>query len=121
MRYAGEALPPPGSRDTFIRRAVRVTVDTAKWSVCGFYPARESAMCGFRIGGIRTMKRVRVPPRIPPYAGFALGSDAMAGAMRGYGLLKSVSGCEGLDQLRRDLGSRFSKTRRSAPLEKKAA
>ena len=64
---------------------------------------------------------MRVPPRIPPYAGFALGSDAMAAAMRGYGLLKSVSGCEGLDQLRRDLGSRFSKTRRSAPLEKKAA
>ena len=28
---------------------------------------------------------------------------------------------EGLDQLRRDLGSRFSKTRRLAPEEKKAA
>ena len=52
---------------------------------------------------------------------FALGSDAMAAAMRGYALLKAVSGREGLDQLRRDLGSRFSKTRRTAPEEKKAA
>lgn len=52
---------------------------------------------------------------------FALGSDAMAAAMRGYSLLKAVSGREGLDQLRRDLGSRFSKTRRLAPEEKKAA
>lgn len=52
---------------------------------------------------------------------FALGSDAMAVAMRGYGLLKSVSGREGLDQLRRELGTRFSKGRRKSPDEKKAA
>ena len=52
---------------------------------------------------------------------FALGSDAMAVAMRGYSLLKAVSGREGLDQLRRDLGTRFSKARRPVPEEKKAA
>jgi hypothetical protein len=52
---------------------------------------------------------------------FALGSDAMAAATRGYSLLKSVSGREGLDQLRRDLGTRFTKTRRKTPDEKKAA
>ena len=32
---------------------------------------------------------------------FALGSDATAAAMRGYGLLKAVTGREGLAQLRR--------------------
>ena len=52
---------------------------------------------------------------------FALGSDAMAAAMRGYSLLKAVSGKEGLDQLRRELGTRFAKQRRTAPEEKKAA
>ncbi len=52
---------------------------------------------------------------------FALGSDAMAAAMRGYGLLKSVSGREGLDGLRKGLGSRFSKSRRTPDEEKKAA
>ena len=46
---------------------------------------------------------------------------AMAAAMRGYSLLKAVSGREGLDQLRRDLGSRFTKTRRPTTEEKKAA
>jgi hypothetical protein len=51
---------------------------------------------------------------------FALGSDAMVAAMRGYKLLKSVSGKEGLDQLRRELGTRFAKPRR-APEERKAA
>ncbi|MFO1494194.1 MAG: hypothetical protein U1F26_05990 [Lysobacterales bacterium] len=52
---------------------------------------------------------------------FALGSDAMAVALRGYSLLKSVSGREGLDQLKRGLGTRFSKARRKSPDEKQAA
>jgi hypothetical protein len=52
---------------------------------------------------------------------FALGSDAMAAAMRGYSLLKAVSGKEGLDQLRRELGTRFAKQRRAVPEERKAA
>lgn len=52
---------------------------------------------------------------------FALGSDAMTAALRGYGLLKSVSGREGLDQLKSGLGTRFSKSRRKSPEDKKAA
>jgi hypothetical protein len=51
---------------------------------------------------------------------FALGSDAMDAAMRGYRLLKNVSGREGLDQLRRELGSRFAASKRT-PLEQKKA
>jgi hypothetical protein len=52
---------------------------------------------------------------------FGLGSDAMAVAMRGYGLLKLVGASEGLEPIRKELGSRFSKTRRAPPEEKKAA
>lgn len=52
---------------------------------------------------------------------FALGSDAMAVALRGYSLVKTGNDREGLAQLRKDLGTRFSKTRRTPPEEKKAA
>ena len=52
---------------------------------------------------------------------FALGSDAMAVATRGYSLVKMVSDREGLTEIHRDLGSRFSKSRRVLPEEKKAA
>ncbi|MBK9657364.1 MAG: hypothetical protein IPO66_18730 [Rhodanobacteraceae bacterium] len=52
---------------------------------------------------------------------FALGSDAMAVATRGYSLVKMVSDREGLTEIHRDLGSRFSKSRRVVPEEKKAA
>lgn len=51
----------------------------------------------------------------------ALGGDAMSVAMQGYGLLKLVGRSEGLDVLRRDLGNRFSKSRRAGSEEKKAA
>ncbi len=51
----------------------------------------------------------------------ALGGDAMSVAMQGYGLLKLVGRSEGLDVLRRDLGNRFSKSRRAGAEEKKAA
>lgn len=52
---------------------------------------------------------------------FALGSDAMAVAVQGYGLLKLVGRSEGLEPMRKALGSRFSKSRRSAAEEKKVA
>ena len=52
---------------------------------------------------------------------FGLGSDAMTVAVQGYGLLKLVGRSEGLDALRKELGTRFSKTRRTAPEEMKAA
>ena len=52
---------------------------------------------------------------------FGLGSDAMTVAVQGYGLPKLVGRSEGLDALRKELGTRFSKTRRTAPEEKKAA
>ena len=51
---------------------------------------------------------------------FALGSDAMAVATRGYSLVKMVSDREGLSEIHRDLGTRF-KSRRAAPEQKKAA
>lgn len=51
---------------------------------------------------------------------FALGSDAMQVATQGYALLKVVGKSQGLDEVRKDLGTRFVK-RRSAPEEKKAA
>ena len=52
---------------------------------------------------------------------FALGSDAMAVAVQGYGLLKQVGRSEGLEPMRKALGSRFRKSRRSAAEEKKVA
>jgi hypothetical protein len=51
----------------------------------------------------------------------ALGGDAMSVAIQGYGLLKLVGRSEGLDVLRRDLGNRFSKSRRAGSEEMKAA
>ena len=51
---------------------------------------------------------------------FALGSDAMQVASQGYALLKVVGRAQGLDDVRKDLGTRFLK-RRSASEEKKAA
>lgn len=44
----------------------------------------------------------------------ALGSDVMSLALEGYALLKVAGRNQGLEALRRDLGSRFNKTR-SAP------
>ncbi len=52
---------------------------------------------------------------------FGLGSDAMTVAVKGYGLLKLVGRSEGLEVLRKELGSRFSKTRRVKSEEEKAA
>ena len=51
---------------------------------------------------------------------FALGSDAMQVASQGYALLKVVGRSEGLDGFRKDLGTRFTKSRR-VPAEEKAA
>ncbi len=42
----------------------------------------------------------------------ALGSDVMAMALRGYGLLKLTGRSEGLEPLRQQLGERFAKTPR---------
>jgi len=45
---------------------------------------------------------------------FALGSDVMAAALEGYNLLKRSGKSEGLDSLRQELGSRFTRTQRQA-------
>ena len=42
----------------------------------------------------------------------ALGSDVMAMALQGYGLLKLIGRGEGLEPLRQQLGERFAKTSR---------
>ncbi|MBK8066245.1 MAG: hypothetical protein IPK27_01060 [Rhodanobacteraceae bacterium] len=52
---------------------------------------------------------------------FALGSDAMSTAMHGYTLLKAIGGRDGLESVKRELGARFMKSRRTPPEEKKAA
>lgn len=52
---------------------------------------------------------------------FALGSDVMQVATQGYALLKVVGRSEGLEEFRKDLGTRFNKGRRAANDEKKAA
>ena len=44
----------------------------------------------------------------------ALGSDIMAVALEGYGLLKVSGQNQGLDGLRKELSSRWAKTRRAA-------
>jgi hypothetical protein len=44
----------------------------------------------------------------------ALGSDIMTAALEGYGLLKVSGKNQGLDGLRKELSSRFSKTRRTS-------
>ncbi len=51
----------------------------------------------------------------------ALGSDAYTAASRGYGLLKLLGRANGLDPVRKDLGTRFTKTPRATPKETKAA
>ena len=43
---------------------------------------------------------------------FALGSDVMAASLEGYNLLKRSGKTEGLDSLRKELGSRFNRTLR---------
>ncbi len=51
----------------------------------------------------------------------ALGSDAYTVATQGYGILKLLGRANGLEPLRRDLGSRFAKSPRATAEEKKAA
>ena len=45
----------------------------------------------------------------------ALGSDVMDVALEGYALVKVSGRAQGLDELRRELGGRFAKTRRKEP------
>ena len=45
---------------------------------------------------------------------FALGSDVRQTATLGYALLKVVGRAQGIDEVRKDLGTRFSKRRRPA-------
>ena len=52
---------------------------------------------------------------------FALGADVMQVATQGYALLKVVGRSEGLHDFRKQLGTRFNKTRRAANREKSAA
>ena len=47
----------------------------------------------------------------------ALGSDIMGVALEGYGLLKVSGKNQGLDGLRRELSSRWAKSRRDEPVE----
>lgn len=52
----------------------------------------------------------------------ALGSDAYTVATQGYGMLKLIGRANGLEPLRKDLGTRFAKSSpRATPEEKKAA
>lgn len=51
----------------------------------------------------------------------ALGSDVMSLSLEGYALLKVAGKNQGLEALRKDLGSRFSKTRAAAPAPAAAA
>ncbi len=52
---------------------------------------------------------------------FALGSDVMQTASQGYALLKVVGRAQGLEEIRKDLGTRFVKRRRAPAEEAKAA
>jgi hypothetical protein len=45
----------------------------------------------------------------------ALGHDAMVAALDGYALLKVTGDANGLEDLRKELGARFAKTRRKTP------
>jgi len=44
----------------------------------------------------------------------ALGSDVMDASLEGYGQIKLSGGAQGLDDLRRELGTRFAKRRKAA-------
>ena len=46
----------------------------------------------------------------------ALGSDVMSLVLEGYALLKVAGRNQGLEGLRRELGGRFAKTRKPAPM-----
>lgn len=52
---------------------------------------------------------------------FALGSDVMQTATQGYALLKLIGRAQGLDEVRKGLGTRFIKRRRQPEEEVKAA
>lgn len=47
----------------------------------------------------------------------ALGSDVMATALEGYGQLKLSGAAHGLDDLRKEVGTRWARQRRSRPTE----
>lgn len=51
----------------------------------------------------------------------ALGSDVISLSLEGYALLKVAGKNQGLEALRKDLGSRFSKTRAAVPAPAAAA
>lgn len=51
----------------------------------------------------------------------ALGSDVMTLALEGYALLKVAGRNQGLETLRRELGSRFTKTRSAPPAQAAAS
>lgn len=52
---------------------------------------------------------------------YALGSDVMQTATQGYALLKLVGRAQGLEDIRKDLATRFAKRRRPPNEEAKAA
>ncbi|MDR7136110.1 hypothetical protein J2X06_003328 [Lysobacter niastensis] len=51
----------------------------------------------------------------------ALGSDVMVTALEGYGQLKLSGAAHGLDELRKEVGARWSRQRRSNPAETQPA
>ena len=51
----------------------------------------------------------------------ALGSDVMVTALEGYGQLKLSGAAHGLDELRKEVGARWSRQRRSNPAEAQPA
>lgn len=60
----------------------------------------------------RTVRLSRLMSRIDD-TDFMLGSDVMQVATQGYALLKVVGKSQGLDEVRKDLGVRFAKTRKA--------
>jgi hypothetical protein len=52
---------------------------------------------------------------------FALGSDAMQVASQGYSLLKVIGRAQGLNEARKNLGTRFGRGRRTKASERTAA
>lgn len=115
------ALPMGNKSETFCRQALRVLTENPQ-----VVPPNLKVAEAVRDLTVRDQlkpRAIRLSKLVSKLedTDFALGADAMQVATRGYSLLKVVGRSEGLDDFRKQLGARFSKTRRVPTEEKTAA
>lgn len=115
------ARPMGDKSEAFCRQALRVLGENPKLVPATMDVAEAQRDLDMRDRlRPRAIRMARLMARMDD-TDFALGSDAMLVATQGYALLKVVGKGQGLDEVCRDLGTRFAKRRRATVEEKKAA